>query len=174
MTILKGVISGNGSCHCLHVEDLIKRVTVLESNPRAAPPGQSGHAFVPDPWTKFQNTGQQGHASDHPAGSVHDVASPEALPLKLMQPLGSIGYKDRPLFDHKMTLQDEFKFNGVKDGYKWKGKVENYMMACAPVMMEILRWADRQNMEPIKWETISYAVSTKMTEDQAASMVTQV
>jgi hypothetical protein len=91
-----------------------------------------------------------------------------------MQPLGSIGYKDRPLFDHQMTLQDEFKFNGVKDGYTWKGKVENYMMACAPVMMEILRWAERQNMEPIKWETVSYAVSSKMTEDQAASMVTQV
>ena len=45
------------------------------------------------------------------------------MPLTLMQPIGSIGYKDRPVFDHNMTLQDDFKFNGVKDGYKWKGEV---------------------------------------------------
>ncbi len=90
-----------------------------------------------------------------------------------MQPLGPIGYKDRPVFDHKMTLQDDFKFNGVKDGYKWKGKVESYFMSCAPVMMEILRWAERQNLNPIKWETVSYAVGAKMAEDQAQNMVTQ-
>ena len=97
----------------------------------------------------------------------------DVLPLKLMATLGSIGYKDRPIFDHKMTLQDEMKFNGVKDGFKWKKKIEQYFITCAPVMMEISRWAERQDHRPIRAETFAYAVSHKMTEEQAANLTTQ-
>jgi hypothetical protein len=49
--------------------------------------------------------------------------------------LGSIGYKDRPIFDQKMSLQEEYRFNGVKDGFKWKTKVQAYFTTCAPVLM---------------------------------------
>jgi hypothetical protein len=70
------------------------------------------------------------------------------MPLRLMQPIVSIGYKDRPVFDHAMALQDDFGFTGVKDGDTWTGNAEKYFMPCAPVMMEVLRWAERQEHAP--------------------------
>ena len=72
-----------------------------------------------------------------------------------------------------MTLQEEFRFNGTKDGYKWKNKVHGYFITCAPVLLEILRWAELQDQEPISNEKFAYAVSLKMTEEQAASLTTQ-
>ena len=174
---MRAVIGGNNICHCIHVTELQTRVDKIEALAAAAPPRSAPPGFMPDsrgtdPWSEYG--GRAG-----PTGSIGAVIAGEApaaadsLPLKLMGTLGSIGYKDRPIFDHKMTLQDEYKFNGVKDGFKWKKKIEQYFITCAPVLMEVFRWAERQDHRPIKAETFSYAVSIKMTEEQAANLSTQ-
>ena len=64
------------------------------------------------------------------------MATGSELPLRLTAPLGSIGFKDRAIFDMKFTLQDEYKFSGKPgEGFKWKKKVESYFITCAPVLM---------------------------------------
>ena len=72
-----------------------------------------------------------------------------------------------------MTLQEEYRFNGVKDGVKWKNKIHGYFVSCAPVLMEILRWAEQQDQTPITNEKFAYAVSSRLTEDQSANLTTQ-
>ncbi len=37
-----------------------------------------------------------------------------------------------------MTIQEEYRFNGVKNGPQWKGKVERYFVSKAPVLKELL------------------------------------
>jgi hypothetical protein len=91
-----------------------------------------------------------------------------------MSTLGSVGYKDRPIFDQKMTLQDEFKFNGkTENAFKWKTKVHGYFITCAPILLEIFRWAEKMDLTPIANETCSYAVSSRLTEEQGANLNTQ-
>ena len=49
------------------------------------------------------------------------------------------------LFDDKLTLSAEYRYDGVKDGPSWKIKLENYFMGKAAVMREILTWAEAEN-----------------------------
>ena len=70
------------------------------------------------------------------------------------------------MFDHKMTMQQEFKFNGMKDGMKWKGKVGIYFISCAPVLMEILAWAKRQDQQIIDVDKFKEVVGYKLHYDQ--------
>ena len=107
----------------------------LEANPRTA-----AATFVPDPWSHAASHRAPAAAAGEPHTASTAAASP-ALPLKLTAALGSIGYKDRPIFDQKMTLPEGYRFNGVKDGFKWEGNIEAYFITCAPVLMEIFRWA---------------------------------
>ena len=41
----------------------------------------------------------------------------------MLEPLGSAAYKDKPMFDDKLTGRDEFRYNGIKNGIAWKGNV---------------------------------------------------
>ena len=73
-----------------------------------------------------------------------------------------------------MTLQEEFKFNGkTENAFKWKTKVHGYFITCAPILLEIFRWAEKMDLTPIANETFSYAVSSRLTEEQGANLNTQ-
>ena len=52
---------------------------------------------------------------------------------------------------------------------KWKGKVERYFISCAPVLMEILAWAERQDQTPIDVTKFKEAVGGKLNHDQVLS-----
>ena len=132
--VIRAVIGGNQACHCVHVKELIERVGKLEALPRAAAAN-----FTPDPWSRSAGHTAPVPVNGLPAGSAQQTWN--ELPLKLTATLGSIGYRDRPIFDQKMALQDDFKFNGVKDGHKWKNKGHGYFMTCAPVLMGVFRLA---------------------------------
>ena len=188
---MRAVIGGNQLCHCIHVKEVIERVDKLEAKAQwtkdawakdggaagggAAGPG-SGAGGAPGGGTGGWAPGG-GAGGGPPGGGAGIGGSParvwDELPLKLTATLGSIGYKDRPIFDHKMTLQDEFKSNGVKDGFKWKGEIGKYFITCAPVLMELLRWAERQDHTPITAATFAHVVSLKMSEEQSANLTTQ-
>ncbi len=71
------------------------------------------------------------------------LRAPATLPLKLQGPLGAIGYKDKALFDDKLSSQDEYRFNGSKGGWNWKGKMERYFISKAPVLRELLEWVEK-------------------------------
>ena len=161
---MKAVTGGNQICHCIHVKELGERVEKLEAATRPA-----AATFRPDPWSQV---GREAVPSSGTVPGAHE-APQSSLPLRLTATLGSIGYKDRPIFDHKMTLQDEYRFNGTKDGIKWKNKVHGYFVTCAPVLLEVLRWAECQDQTPISNETFTYAVSMRLSEEQSANLTTQ-
>jgi hypothetical protein len=145
---MRACMGGNNICHCIHVKELIERVDRIEATSRTA-----AATFVPDPWSR--NVGPTAPATLSGPSTGNIAAPNDTLPLKLTATLGAIGYKDRPIFDMKMSLQDDYKFNGSKDGFKWKGKVGSYFTTCAPVLMEVLKWAERQDNQPIKAETFA-------------------
>ena len=77
------------------------------------------------------------------------------------------------MFDLKMTQQDNFKFNGVRDGMKWKTAVERYFISCAPVLMEILSWAERQEFD-ITVDVLQQAIGTKLVRQQVLDVNAQI
>ena len=164
---MRTCMGGNNICHCIHVRGLIGRVDRVEATSRTA-----AAAFIPDPW--MRNVGPTAPATLSGPSTGNIAAPNDTLPLKLTATLGAIGYNDRPIFDMKMALQDDYKFNGSRDGSKWKSKVGSYFITCAPVLMEVLEWAERQDSQPIRAETFSYAVSLKMSEEQASNLQTQI
>ena len=166
MDILRAVVGGNNQCHCIHVKELIEKVTALEQRRGGEAPGAQGQGRGLDPW---QSGPCRGSAS--PLTARHEPAPHRRpLPLHLPGPLGTIAHENRPIFDNKMTIQDDFKFNGVKDGLKWKGKVERYFISCAPVLLDILTWAEREDNEVISVERFTEAVGLKLTGDQVLNI----
>ena len=169
-TTMNALTGGNGICHCVHVTELQKKVAALET---AATRGHDPLAGAGSPWPI------RGAAAADPTGAMPAAArsgpppdpgastgSIDKLPLDLRDGLGSIAHKDRPIFDMKMALQEEYKFNGVKDGNKWKERIEGYFISCAPVLMSILAWVERQDNEVITVDWVQAAVGPKMTPEQ--------
>ena len=75
------------------------------------------------------------------------------LPLVLTEPLGSVGYKDKPVFDEKLAEREEYRYGGKNGGIAWKRKVENHFISRAPVMQGVLAWGEeeeRGGKEPLK------------------------
>ena len=156
---IQAIIGGNNICHCVHVAELIGKVAVLEG--RAQGRGT-------DPW--------HGAAGGGPFRPPSATAAPEAkgtkktLPLTLPGPLGAIDRKDRSIFDEKLTLQAEYKFDGIKGGIAWKGKLERYFISKAPILKELLEWAESEDMETVTVDMFKQAVGTRMTDTQVLTV----
>ncbi len=167
--MLRAVIGGNQACHCIHVRELQEKVQVLER--AGGRPGRPEDARGPDP---LQHTGWQPQrppaAADPVAGDEQAALGRLPLPLELRDPFGSVGHENRPIFDIKMTLQEDMKFNGVKDGVKWKSRVEGYFISCAPVLMNILSWAETMDSEVITVALFQQAVGARLTHDQVLNV----
>ncbi len=88
------------------------------------------------------------------------------VPLDLRGPLLALGYKDKPLFDTKLTNQDDYRFNGIKGGLAYKKKLENYFISQAPVLRNILKWAEQEDLYTIDHAKCVGAVGTALTHDQ--------
>ena len=89
--------------------------------------------------------------------------------MTLSGSLGSVGYRDRPMFDDKLTTETEFKFDGVNHGTAWKTKVERYMVYKAPILKELLEWAEAQDNEPITEDHVIAACSRRLSSATAQS-----
>ena len=93
----------------------------------------------------------------------------------LKDPLGAIGCEKRgAIFDEKLASLDEYKFNGVKNGLAWKGKVERHFIARAPILRKLLKWAEDEELEIITPEKLIEAVGGRMSEDQVLMANTSV
>ena len=116
----------------------------------AALKARSGSA-TDDPWARARRAAEgsgtadeaQPEQSQNGRAYTHEVSAPvrRTLPLALVGSLGSIGYKDRPMFEDKLATS-EFQYDGVKGGTAWKTKVERYMVYKAPVLKEFLEWSE--------------------------------
>ena len=81
------------------------------------------------------------------------------LPLA-MGHLGNIS-SDR-IFDDKVSVHEDFRFNGHKNGYAWKSKIERYMISRIPALAKIFYWAERQEVE-ITDELLRLAIGNGLT-----------
>ena len=52
-------------------------------------------------------------------------------------------YAERQIFDDKVADRSEFKFDGTKGGTSWKSAIEFYMSSKVPILMELLKWAEK-------------------------------
>ena len=62
----------------------------------------------------------------------------------------------------------------VKGGTAWKTKVERYMVYKAPVLKELLEWAEAQDNEDISNDLVVKACSAKLSEEQAPAVNLQI
>ena len=63
-------------------------------------------------------------------------------------------------------MQDEYRFNGVKNGEQWKTNIERYFIARAPILRDILEFAELEDMEEITIERFKQAAGHALTEEQ--------
>ena len=58
--------------------------------------------------------------------------------MDLLLILGHLGNlsSDR-IFDDKVSVHEDFLFNGHKNGYAWKSKVERYMISRVPALAKM-------------------------------------
>ncbi len=168
--VMAAIIGGNGSCHCIHVKEVIEKVAVLER--AGARGGTSREGINPerdyDPlletgWQPPRSQGSgQAKRSDVPRGPDGRMITP----LRLLEPLGSVGYKEKPLFDDKLAEREEYRYNGTKNGVAWKGKVERHFISRAPVLKDVLAWAEEENLEEITTEKFKQVVGGRLTSEQ--------
>ncbi len=161
LPILQKLTGGNGQCHCVHLEELKVKVAVLEARTSGAGGSRGPGNAAPggDPWWSASVTA--------PASATAPTQRSTPLPLDLKGPLGAISYKDRSVFDEKLAMQEDYRFSGTKGGLAWKGKVERHMIGRAPILKEILEWAESCELKEIDIDTFELAVSKKVNPEQA-------
>ena len=89
-------------------------------------------------------------------------------------PLGAVTYEDRGMFDDKLMLSDEYRYNGIKGGTAWKTRLERYFVARSPALRELLEWAESLDNVPISEAMVVEAASGRLTEEQALSVNSQI
>jgi len=146
--LLAAVVGGNGQCHCVHVKTLIGQVAALEAR------GEDGPHAVPgrgrDPWHSGLRRDGVSPGRDHDQQARQGGgAERTALPLELRGPFGALNFKESALFDQKISMTSDYSFNGLKGGLNWKGKVERYFISRIPVLMNILEWAEKEELYEI-------------------------
>ena len=78
------------------------------------------------------------------------------------------------MFDDKLVLNEEYRYNVVKGGAAWKSKLERYFVSKAPVLRELLEWAESQDNSEISEAKMVLAVSARLTEEQALNINAQI
>ena len=82
--------------------------------------------------------------------------------------------QDRSLFDDKVMLTAEYQWDGTKGGAAWKSRVERYFITKAPVLRELLEWAEAQDAATISESQVVEATSRRLTEEQAMAVNAQI
>lgn len=152
-----GYAPRNEKCHCHHVDKLMQEVATLSSRTARAPflPTQGnagGPAGGPSEPYAPGNGASEARAGDPPNGS------PMQLPLQLGVH-GSLA--SGRVFDDKISVHEDFRFNGHKNGHAWKFKTERYFITKVPALCQILRWAEREE-NPISHDRLKIATGNSL------------
>ena len=104
---------GNGLCHCWHVGELDRRLTLVEGQPGRAIPREAADRA---PFMPRTDGGAHAAPGDPPGARIDLLA-----PLK-ERPLGALaGDKDsKSIFDDKLMVAPEYKYDGQKGGLNHK------------------------------------------------------
>ena len=115
----------------------LDRLMARDAAPVREPPNaeenRPEHPF--DPWHRPEAApGAGAHASRSESASG-------GLPLTLGS-LGALG--SNRIFDGRVSVQDDFRLEGRKNGHQWKSKTERYLISKVPALSQLLRWAERE------------------------------
>ena len=160
-------INGNNSCHCIHVTELQEAVQKLEKR------FNEGKA-ARDPWfhaaRALPRDGDESGDGDEPRRlRSEDDGRPRGsghLPLHLPGALEAVDFKGKGILDDKLAFQPEYRYDGGKGGVKWKKKLENYIISRAPVLKELLEWAEAEDSNVITRARLREAVGSALAEEQ--------
>ena len=145
-----GAYASGPACHCEHVDRLIAdaitderlfqaaradidRLLARDAAPMREPPSAGEGHF--DPWHRPEAS----PGASAPAG--RNESAPGVLPLALGS-LGALG--SNRVFDDRVSVQDDFRLDGRKNGHQWKSKTERYFISKVPALSQLLRWAERE------------------------------
>ena len=119
-----------GPCHCDHVDRLMLDMGAAQNDIRRLLAGRA--PLIPPDQPASQQQEPTRSSNDH----VPATAGSPAMDLPLI--LGHLGNisSDR-IFDDKVSVHEDFRFNGHKNGYAWKSKVERYMISRVPALAKI-------------------------------------
>ena len=139
----------DGKCHCHHVDKLIQDMAAVQARTARAPflPPQGAADGASEPYSPENDT-YGAPLRDPPTGSTTQ------LPLTL----GFLGISltSGRIFDDKISIHEDFRFNGHRNGHAWKAKTERYFITRVPALSQILRWAEREE-NPISPERLKAA-----------------
>ena len=134
-----------------------------------------------DPWARAQRLAASSERRDVRGGMAPPADEPRpgetsrgrTFPLAMAGPLLAIAYKDRNIFDDKIMLHSDFRYDGNKGGAAWKSRVERYFISKAPALRELLEWAESMDQEVITEALMVQAVSRRLDDEQALKVNAQ-
>ena len=68
------------------------------------------------------------------------------------------------MFDDRLMLNEEYRYNGIKGGAAWTSKLERYFVSKTPALRELLEWAESQDNSEISKAKMVLAVAARLTE----------
>ena len=73
---------------------------------------------------------------------AYERDSPNESTTKLPLVLGFLGTSlaSGRIFDDKVSIHEDFRFSGHKNGHAWRSKTERYLITKVPALSQILRW----------------------------------
>ena len=151
----------SGNCHCVHLTELEKRVEQVESKllkigmhdawkrpdgdgggdrdgdkPGGAGSGDGGNGGGP-------GGGGSGGGSGGGRPGTGDVR--DALPGDEIIPLENI----EKLFDDKIAVSEEYRYNGSDNGDRWRTKIRGYWISKCPTLIAVLDWAEKHDEKAV-------------------------
>ena len=161
-------------CHCAHVEDLLKRVGIMEEKPDTS--NGKGEDLLPDAWAKAgrrvdaeeRRAEREADEDDH--DERYDLgARIEARHLGLL----NNDKLDRSLFGGQETSQSEYRFDGKLGGVIWKEKLTQYFMGKVPALWKILEWAEKHDRARVTETNLNSVVGHFMKQTQQEFLLSQ-
>ncbi len=69
------------------------------------------------------------------------------------------------LFDDRVPMNEQYKYDGVKGGSEWKKRVRDYMIGSCPAIMTMLNWAESMDNAKITDEAMTEFSGSWMGEE---------
>ena len=141
---LSSRVKSPGPCHCLHVDELTRKVDGFNDRVDKLEDEDAGSGYG--------DATIGAHFGTEPRRRTR-----RERPIELPLIVGSMGQLTKPeasLFDDKLANQASFGFDGQKGGAAWKCKVGNYFVSKCPAARSLLAWAEKFEGEEISEATL--------------------
>jgi hypothetical protein len=129
---------GGHSCHCVHVAQLLDRMSTVEALVMNA----NG-----DPWQWGQGQRQHGEPGDSGGHRRHDRDGDHDMGLNVRG--------NNTFFDDKVPMSEEYRTDGGANNIdRWRHKTRGYFIGKVPALLPLLDWAEKREHQAITFEDV--------------------